>query len=238
VAGAAAILDKADQFVSLPSFLYQMPEVAATQVLVLLRQGNLEAAADLAKQHKLPLGQAQVHLAQGDASSALAVLEPFRQQMDIQGWQDERLKALVLQAVALQIQGEKDEALQVLADALALAEPGGLVRVFVDQGLPMSELLQEAAKHGIAPKYVGQLQAAFGKTEDRATSTQLLTEPLSERELEVLELLGTELNGPEIARELVVSLNTMRTHTKNIYSKLGVNSRRAAVRRAEELDLL
>ncbi|MGF2076164.1 response regulator transcription factor, partial [Enterococcus casseliflavus] len=66
---------------------------------------------------------------------------------------------------------------------------------------------------------------------------QGLIEPLSERELEVLRLLGTGLNGPEIARELVVSLNTMRTYTKNIYSKLGVNTRRAAVRRAEELDL-
>jgi LuxR family maltose regulon positive regulatory protein len=64
-----------------------------------------------------------------------------------------------------------------------------------------------------------------------------LIEPLSERELEVLRLLATGLNGPEIARELVVSLNTMRTHTKNIYSKLGVNDRRAAVRRAKELDL-
>ena len=66
---------------------------------------------------------------------------------------------------------------------------------------------------------------------------QGLIEPLSERELEVLRLLATGLNGPEIARELVVSLNTMRTHTKNIYSKLGVNDRRAAVRRAKELDL-
>ena len=68
-------------------------------------------------------------------------------------------------------------------------------------------------------------------------SKQALIEPLSERELEVLRLLRTELNGPEIARELMVSLNTMRTHTKNIYNKLGVNNRRAAVRRAEELDL-
>ncbi len=65
-----------------------------------------------------------------------------------------------------------------------------------------------------------------------------MIEPLSERELEVLRLLGTELNGPEIARELMVSLNTMRTHTKSIYTKLGVSNRQMAVRRAEELDLL
>ena len=108
----------------------------------------------------------------------------------------------------------------------------------------MEALLREAAKHGTTPNYVTQLQAAFGKAsafgeaEDRTPVTQLLLEPLSERELDVLRLLGTELNGPEIARELLVSPNTMRTHTKNIYSKLGVHNRRAAVSRAEELDLL
>ena len=65
-----------------------------------------------------------------------------------------------------------------------------------------------------------------------------LVDPLSERELDVLRLLASELDGPSIARELVVSLNTVRTHTKHIYAKLGVNSRRAAVRQAHELDLL
>jgi LuxR family maltose regulon positive regulatory protein len=79
---------------------------------------------------------------------------------------------------------------------------------------------------------------SLGKAEGRTVVTQRLIEPLTERELEVLKLLGTELNGPEIARELGVSLHTIRTHTQNIYSKLGVNNRRAAVRRAEELDLL
>jgi LuxR family maltose regulon positive regulatory protein len=77
----------------------------------------------------------------------------------------------------------------------------------------------------------------MGSAEDRPPVKQVLIEPLSERELEVLRLLRTDLNGPEIARELIVSLNTMRTHTKNIYSKLGVTNRRAAVLRAEELDL-
>ena len=95
--------------------------------------------------------------------------------------------------------------------------------------------------------YIHKLLAAFGKQKDvhpsspapvRGFIPQPLVEPLSERELDVLRLLGTELDGPEIARELRVSLNTMRTHTKNIYNKLGVNNRRAAVRRAEELDLL
>ena len=148
------------------------------------------------------------------------------------------IEILVLHALAHQAQGDIPSALVPLERALALAEPEGYVRIFVDEGPPMAELLREAAKHGTAPNYSGQLLTAFGKAEGTTPVAQLLIEPLSERELEVLRLLATELTGPEIAGELMVSLNTMRTHTKNIYSKLGVNNRRAAVRRAEELDLL
>jgi len=247
--GAAAILAEAEAFVRQHNFMHRMPAVAAAQVLVLLRQepllqqGNLTAAAALAETHELPTSQARVYLAQGDPSTALAVLEPLRRQVEAKGWEDERLKVMILQAialhaVALRANGEKDKAVQLLGDALTLAEPGGFIRIFVDEGPPMAALLQEAAKYGTAPNYVSQLRAAFGKAEGRTPVTQLLIEPLSERELEVLRLLRTELNGPEIASQLMVSLSTMRTHTQNIYNKLGVNNRRAAVRRAEELDLL
>ena len=84
---------------------------------------------------------------------------------------------------------------------------------------------------------VGSWPPRAGPSTD-GPAEQGLIEPLSERELDVLRLLATDLDGPDIARGLMVSLNTMRTHTKNIYAKLGVNSRRAAVRRAEELNLL
>jgi LuxR family maltose regulon positive regulatory protein len=238
VAGAAVILAEADQFVRQHNFVDLTLEVAAAQVLTLLHQGNLAAAAHLAQTHKLPISQARVHLAQGDPSAALAVLVPYRQQVEAKGWADERLKVMVLQAVAHHAHGEKDKAVQLLGEALALAEPGGFIRIFVDEGPPMAALLREAAKHGTVSNYVRQLLAAFGKAEGRTPVTQLLIEPLSEREFEVLRLLGTELNGPEIARELMVSLNTMRTHTKSIYNKLRVNNRRMAIRRAEELDLL
>ena len=238
VAGAAAILAQADQSARQHNFVDRMPEIAAAQVLTLLHQGNLAAAAHLAQTHELPISQARVHLAQGDTSAALAVLEPLRQQMEAKGWQDERLKVMILEAIAHHALGEEVKAVQLLGEALALAEPGGFIRIFVDEGPPMAALLREAAKHGTVSNYVRQLLAAFGKAEGRTPVTQLLIEPLSEREFEVLRLLGTELNGPEIARELMVSLNTMRTHTKSIYNKLGVNNRRMAIRRAEELDLL
>ena len=125
-----------------------------------------------------------------------------------------------------------------LERALTLAEPEGYVRVFVDEGPRLAALLQTAAKRGIAPGYVQRLLADFGIAGGGPHARQNLIEPLSERELDVLRLLATDLDGPEIASELLVSLNTMRTHTKSIYTKLGVNNRRAAVRRAEELALL
>ena len=102
----------------------------------------------------------------------------------------------------------------------------------------MQTLLRAASKRGIAGPYAERLLRAGGSAPTRAATTGGLVEPLSDRERDVLRLLASELTGPEIARELVVSLNTVRTHTKNIYAKLGVNNRRAAVRRAQELDLL
>lgn len=102
----------------------------------------------------------------------------------------------------------------------------------------MVSLLRALAKQWTAGDYVRRLLAAAGETGHNGPGTQALIEPLSERELDVLRLLGTELDGPAIARELIVSLNTMRTHTKSIYAKLAVTNRRAAVRRAQELDLL
>jgi LuxR family maltose regulon positive regulatory protein len=150
---------------------------------------------------------------------------------------------LVLQALAHAAQGALPEALVPLERALAQAEPEGYVRLFVDEGQPMLALLRAAAQRGAVPSYARRLIAAFGEAvppsavAQPTTARQSLPEPLSERELEVLRLLGTELSGPEIARQLMVSLNTFQTHTKNIYGKLGVSGRRAAVRRAEELNL-
>jgi LuxR family maltose regulon positive regulatory protein len=155
------------------------------------------------------------------------------------GYMREVIELLVLQSLAFEAQGLHDQALGSIEEALTLAEPEGYVRTFVDEGDPMRKLLRQVASGGNTRDYVHRLLAAFeqGETE-RPITSQPLVEPLSERELDVLKLLATELSGPEIAQELMVSLNTMRTHTKNIYPKLGVNNRRAAVKQAKELNLL
>ena len=140
-------------------------------------------------------------------------------------------------------------ALVPLERALTLAEPEGYVRVFAGEGLPMADLLTAVGRPArrVATTFAAsrRLRATYRRLRPRnrqsdgaPAAPRRLVEPLSARELDVLRLLSTDLDGPDIARHLVVSLNTVRTHTKNIYAKLGVNSRRAAVTRAEELGLL
>ncbi len=184
------------------------------------------------------LARARSDRADHTTLEALRLLERLLQTAEDGGRTGSAIEILVLQALTHQTRGDLSAALVPLERALTLAEPEGYVRMFVDEGLPMAILLAQAAKHGTAPNYVRQLLSAFGKAEGTTPAKQVSSDPLSERELEVLRLLRTELNGPGMARELGVSLNTLRTHTKNIYGKLGANNRRAAVRRAEELELL
>ena len=247
VDGAASILAEAGQSVRQHNFVHRMPEVAAAQVLTLLRQGNLAAAAQLAQSHQLPISQARVHLAKGDPPTALALLEPLRRQADAMGWADERLKVMVLQAVAHHAHSESNEAVQLLGEALALAEPGGFIRIFVDEGIPMARLLSEAAAHGIMPNYISRLLAVFEAeaqmSEDSsdlpsAPPDQSPTEPLSQRELEVLQLIAQGLSNREISERLFLALITVKGHNRNIYRKLQVRRRTEAVARARELGLL
>ncbi|QIN85115.1 LuxR family transcriptional regulator [Rubrobacter tropicus] len=244
VAGAVAVLVRAEEFVRQHDFVFRMPDVAAARVLTLLYQGHLRAAARLAETHGLPLSRARVYLAQGDASSALASLEPLRRQAEAKGWADERLRVMVLQAVALHAQGEKDGAAQLLDDALALAEPGGFIRVFVDEGRPMAHLLSEAAACGIAPDYTARLLAAIeaeaheGVDRSYLPAARSLAEPLSQRELEVLRLVAEGLSNREIGARLFLALDTVKGHNRRIFGKLLVHRRTEAVAKARALGIL
>jgi len=130
-----------------------------------------------------------------------------------------------------------------LGRALELAEPEGHVMVFAAEGTPMAILVTAAARRSNS-NYMAELVTACTRSglavrQDTFTPPQsVLVAPLSTRELAVLRLLASDLNGPDIARELMVSLNTVRSHTKSIYAKLGVNSRRTAVRQANNLNLI
>ncbi|MCL4562065.1 MAG: LuxR C-terminal-related transcriptional regulator [Chloroflexi bacterium] len=206
--------------------------------------------------------------ADGSIHEAMGLLERLLQAAEAGGRVGSIVEILMLQALAHEAQGNIPPALLSLERALTLAEPESYVRLFVDEGEPMRLLIAdfrlwiEKQRRDSDHKLIGyseKLLAAFSSPMVRSRSStdnqksktpalaagasvrnqrSTLIEPLSERELEVLKLLRSELSGPEIAQQLIISLHTLRTHTNNIYNKLGVNNRRAAVRRAEELDLL
>ena len=169
------------------------------------------------------------------------------------------IEILVLKTLAYHVQGDTPAARVPLERALRLAEPEGYVRMFVDEGEEMRLLISdfrlwiEKQSRGHDSKligYVDRLLAAFPQPAGVQQSKiynhlspysgekSAILDPLSQRELEVLRMLKTELSGPEIARELVIALSTIRTHTQSIYTKLNVKNRRAAVKRAEELDVI
>ncbi len=245
VAGAAAILAQAGQSAHQHHFVLRLPEVAAAQVLMLLQQGNVAAAARLAETHDLPISQARVHLAQGYPSAALAVLEPWRRQVEAKGWADARLQLMVLQALALQALGEPDQAMQRLGDALALAEPDGFTRTFVDEGLPMAHLLSAAAAHGMMLDSIGNLLAVCTAQAQQREATSSLPpptssqpSPLSQREGEILHLIAEGRTNQEIAGQLFLALSTVKGYARSIFGKLGAQRRTEAVARAHELGLL
>jgi LuxR family maltose regulon positive regulatory protein len=164
--------------------------------------------------------------------------------MEARGWRGWVIAIRVLQALVARARGDAAGALATLAEALALAEPEGYIRIFADEGEPMAALLAEAGRRGVAPAYVARLLAAFPRPEPapaaapRGSPRGALAEPLSERERAVLRLLVAGLAGPAIARELSVGHSTVRTHLKSIYGKLAVHSRDQAIARARELRLV
>ena len=177
---------------------------------------------------------------------ALSLGEQVRLRAEAEGQMGDVLEALVLQALVQQAQGHLQQALSVLQEALTLAEPEGYVRLFVDEGLPMTELLQQVAASGRASPYITSLLEALGVPTTQQQDVPLpqtgtsstLVEPLSEREVEVLCLLATGASNSELAQTLVVSMATVKTHLQHIYGKLGVSNRTQAVLRAQELRLL
>jgi len=238
---SSKVLDEAEVFIRQHNFMFRMSDIVMAQVNVLLHQGNLKTAMQLAETHELSISQARVYLAQGDPSTALTLLEPLRKQAMATDFQNELLKVMVLQAIVYHALGEEDNALKVLGDSLALAKSGGFIRIFVDEGLSMAQLLQTANNKGLRQDYVSQLLSAFPTPiaeQSTNSHTSQLIDPLSGREIEVLQLIARGLTNQEIADHLYLSLHTVKVHARNIYSKLAVKNRTQAVAQAKALGIL
>jgi LuxR family maltose regulon positive regulatory protein len=219
------------------------------------REQGLSAQDDLSYLHEFEhITLARVLLARYKSDreersihETMGLLERLLQAAEEGGRMGSVIEILVLQALAHEAQGESPSALVPLERALTLAEPEGYVRVFVDEGLPMARLLAEAAAHGIMPDYTAKLLAALEAEEHKsadeshlphALPAQSLTEPLSQRELEVLHLIAEGLSNREISERLFLALITVKGHNRNIFRKLQVRRRTEAVARARKLGLL
>jgi len=220
----------------------------ATRARLWLTEGNLAearrwaedaAGASEAKDPQAALTLAHVKLALGRPSEALNSIVGPVEMARSQGLVSSLIRALALQALAYLAIGHGEQAIGSLADALALAEPAGYVRSFVDLGPAMMVLLKQARAQAIAHEYAGQLLSAFGVAGDRSRPrAQPLIEPLSARELEVLGLVAAGLSNREVGRRLHIAESTVKSHLNTIYGKLGVENRTQAGAKARTLGLL
>jgi LuxR family maltose regulon positive regulatory protein len=199
------------------------------------------------------LTSARIGLVRGAFDEALALLDRLRQFAEAEAYSSVLISMLVLQALALEARGRTTQAMTALAQALTLAEPNGYVRIFVDEGPPMADLLMKILKvqqkkrleaYNFSTDYAGSLLAAYRSdaAEDSPDNSrrpaQPLLNPLSERELEVLRLIANGLSNQEIVQKLIVEKNTLKTHIRHLYRKLNTRSRTQAIIRARALNLL
>ncbi len=250
--GAVAMLDQAEPLF-LPGYFPDVRPIAATRARIWIVQARLEdarawarkrgvAATDplayLAEYDQLTL--ARLLIAGGEARGALGLLDRVLEVARVSGRNGTLVEATLLRALAHHASGDASSALTDISTALGEGVPAGYCRLFLDEGEPMAELLRQASRAAAddVKTHAEQLLAAAREAVAAAPARAASEEGLSEREHEVLRLLATELSGPEIAKALFVSVNTLRTHTKHIFSKLDVNTRRAAVRKATDLGLL
>ena len=234
---------------------------AAWRARLSLARGNMSEALQWASTREIPrsdsdevlefplefeyLTLARLNIARGQLHGATAMLDRLRRKAEAEGRMGGVLELLILLATTLRAQGRTDEAMMTLQRALSLAEPEGYVRIFVDAGEPMAELLRSALAQQIRPDYVSGLLASFGSPAGRGGFVPLsgprarpMVEPISARELEVLRLLSTGASNMQIAEELVLVTGTVKAHLLNIYRKLDVHNRTQAVARARELNLI
>lgn len=262
--GALALLDEA-QRLYIRSPLPDFCPISAMKARIWVAQGRLTKALEWIREQGLSVDDVPSYLREfehvtlarvliaryksdrrtGSIQEALGLLERLMHAAEEGGRMGSMIEILALLALAHAAQGDLPLALVSLERALTIAEPEVYVRIFVDEGEAMRLLIEKQSRNRDHPlsDYADKLLATFPQPVAAPKSVIIhqksdMIEPLSERELEVLKLLRSELSGPEIAQRLIVSLHTLRTHTNNIFKKLGVNNRRAAVRRGEELDLL
>ena len=216
-----------------------------------LARENLEKVSELIKKRKLSVDDdipyrrepeyivlMRLLLVKKEYEAALALSERLFRQADAAGRLGTVIEILILQAHAFQAKKDPERALHALERALSLAQPEGYMRIFLDEGESMTRMLCQAQSRKIGSGYAADLLAQIGRDSGMIQpSMQLLIEPLTSRELEVLKLIEAGCSNQEISAQLVISITTVKRHISNIYTKLGAKNRTQAVALGKELNL-
>lgn len=232
----------------------------ATRARLWLAQGEIEKAGRWAQERREycedDLGElnelegivlARVLLAQEKQDEALALLDKLLYNAELVKRMGNVIEILLLQATAWQAQNRLDRAVAFLEKALALAEKEGFIQVFLEEGPAMEILLGEAVKRDVARNHAMKMKLLTAFKGEGTPSAQVpkrgapeipMVEPLSEREIEVLQLIADGYSNREIGQKLFITVGTVKRHITNIYGKLGVHSRTQAIAQARELDIL
>jgi len=230
--------------------------IAVWQARLWIAQGKLDAASQWVEERGLDVDGAPTYqnesehialarllISQGHLDEAARLLQALLETTKSGGRTSRVIEILIIQALAYQAGDNTHQAITVLEQALKLAKPGGFFRVFIDEGPPMACLLYEALSRGIETLYIQKLLAAFPTEQSEPAKKQPSqdsewVEPLTDREIEILNLLATGFTNPVIGSRLYLATNTVKAHLRNIYGKLGVNNRTQAVARARGLGII
>jgi len=264
VDGARQAMDEACELLPATDVVTMWSPAEAERARLLIAQGRLEEAARWTEERGLTevddisyprerdyLVLARIFLARRDTPAAVRLLERLDALAEAQGRTESLIEVRALRAVALQASGDHVGALEMLRDAISLAQPEGYIRIFVDEGPSMAALVRSlvtARQRGRVSELPGggehltRILRAFrprrGREAEAAPSRGGLIEPLTEREGEVLRLLAQGRRNREIADELVVTVETVKKHVSHIFDKLGATSRTEAVGRARNFGLV
>ena len=234
---ASTLLDQIRIKVKQKSYERHFSATVVLQVELKIKLKDLEAAEKIARDHDLLLSQVKVLLIRGDSTKALTILEPIYREREKEISEYRKLEIQIYMAMVQFNQGQKEESFSLMEKILQVTQPEGIMRIFIDQGMIMYQLLTELSSKIISSDYIVLLLSNFSFANE-SISSQPLSEPLSPRELEVLDLLSQGLSNQEICDKLFLAMDTVKGHNRRIFRKLEVTSRTMAIHKARSLHII
>jgi len=236
---ANAILSKAEVLVENNDFILRIPEIVDVHVILKLRQNQIEDAYVLANKKVVDISMARVWIAKGEIDDAIELLEKLQLEYVTKHINNELIKVQVLLSLCYKETGDIQKSTQLMCQLMTKLASEKFVRLYLDIGTSMIELIYQVRKLGVVNDYIEEILGSFRKNNQaKLKKTRMLVEPLSIRELEILELINQGLTNKEIGDQLFIALDTVKGHNRRIFGKLEVKTRIEAIKKANLLGII